>query len=160
MPAAAPIALLPSTTISASGIGTAVHSLKRYAGLFGSMAVSAVPSGGNPSLDVFLQGTPDGGTTWQDVAHYLFGGLIETRVFQITQYVTGGDQVQLLSAEADEVVIPSHTSMQAPSDGQLSVGSVMQGPFGDQLRVKYVFAANGSTGSYTLSVNAMPVGGP
>jgi hypothetical protein len=47
------------------------------------------------------------------------------------------------------------TSIVAASDGQLAGETVMQGPWGDRLRIKYVFAAGGSSGSYQLAVSGI-----
>lgn len=154
--AAAPIDLLPSTEVSTSGIGDACDGLKRYAGLFGSINVSAAPSGGSPTLDVYVQGTPDG-SNWQDVVHYQFTGP-GVRLFQISQFVRPGEIVEV--SDGSNTVVPATTGTMVPQDGTLTGDTVVQGPFGDKLRVKYVFSAGGSTGTYTVSASAMPAGGP
>lgn len=136
------VALLAETTVSASGTGTAVAGLHRYQGVFGILAVTAVPIGGAPTLDVFVQASPDGGTTWRDVAAFQFTTSAAVRMFQLSQLVTGG------------------TATLAVSDAALASNTSVQGPFGDRLRVKYTFAAGGSSGTYTLSASAVPIGGP
>lgn len=133
--------LLDSTDISANGNGTARTGFSRYKGLYGLINVTAVPTGGAPTLDVYVQATPDGGATWQDVAHFQFTTSAVARLFQLSQIAAGG------------------TTTIAPSDAALAGDSVVQGPFGDQLRVKYKFAAGGSSGSYTLAVTGVLVGG-
>lgn len=142
MPAAEAITLLSQTGIGASGAGEAVAALGRYGALFGVMNVTAVPTGGAPTLNVYVQATPDGGTTWQDVASFQFTGSAAKRVFALAALVTPG------------------TSLLATSDGALASGTQVQGPYGDRLRVKYVFAAGGSTGTYSLTVSVTPSGGP
>lgn len=142
MPPQSATTLLAATQISASGTSTANVGWHRYEDIFGIFNVTAVPSGGAPTLDVYLQASPDGGTTWRDIAAFQFTGSVATRQFAITKHASGG------------------TSMLAASDGALASGTVVQGPFGDRLRVKYTFAAGGSTGSYTLSVSVAPSGGP
>jgi hypothetical protein len=127
------IALVPSTTVSANGTSTPVDGLSRLRDLFGGWEVSAVPTGGAPTLDVYLQTTFDGGTTWQDIAHYQFTTSAVKRLFSICGSVAGP------------------TTSVAPSDAALSGDTVVQGPWGDKLRAKWVFAAGGSTGSYTLA---------
>jgi hypothetical protein len=136
------VTLLDLTTVSASGAGVAVDGLHRYQGVLGMLNVSAVPSGGAPTLDVYVQASPDGGTTWRDIAAFQFTTATAKKLFPISQLATGG------------------TSILSTSDGALTSGTMVQGPFGDRLRVKYVFAAGGSTGTYTLSATMVPVGGP
>lgn len=140
MPTPAPIALLAETTVSASAVGAVVAGLARYPGIAGVMSASAVPAGGAPTLDVYLQASADGGVTWNDVVAFQFAGAIAKRLFQVSQFASPG------------------TATLAASDGALTTNTSVQGPFGDQLRVKYTFTAGGSTGSYTLSVLATPVG--
>lgn len=138
MPAQSPLVLLGSTTVTGNAAGDAVVGLERYRGVYGVINVTAAPSGGSPTLDVYIQASPDGGTTWQDVAAQRFTA-IGKRVFNLSQIATPG------------------TSTLATSDAALASGSQVQGPFGDRLRVKHVFSAGGSTGSFVYSVSAEPV---
>lgn len=137
-----PMTLLASTAIGASGVGSAVNGFALYGGVLIGANLSAVPTGGAPTLDFYIQCTPDGGTTWQDIAHYQFTTSSGWRFFPISQFAAGP------------------TGSIAASDAALSGDTIKQGPFGDQLRVKYVFAAGGSSGTYTLAVSAQPVGAP
>ena len=129
------IPILPATTVSASGTSSVVEDLHRYKAFYGVFNVSAVPSGGSPTLSVYLQTSPDGGTTWQDVASFQFTTSAVKKLFSIQTETAGS------------------TSIIAASDGALTSNTVVQGPLGDRLRVKYVFAAGGSTGTYTLSAS-------
>ena len=140
MPTSAPISLLGETVISASGAAAAATGLARYKGFVGSMTLSAKPAGGASTLDVYVQASPDGGTTWRDVVHYQFTTVLTTRVFQLSQVSAGS------------------TGTLAASDAALAGDTVVQGAFGDQLRVKYVMALNGDTGTFTLAVSGTPVG--
>lgn len=141
MPAAEPIALLPTTSgIAASAAGDAVSGFSRYAGVAILLNCTAAPTGGSPTLDVYLQHSPDGGATWQDVAAYRFTAAAK-RHLSISQVAAGG------------------TATRAPSDGALTNDNVVQGPFGDRLRVKYTFALGGGTGTFTLAASAVPVAG-
>jgi len=142
MPVENATTLLAATTVSASGAGAALTGLHRYQGVVGILNVSAVPTGGAPTLDVYVQASPDGGTTWRDVAAFQFSTTAAVRVFQLSQLASPG------------------TATLAASDGALASNTSVQGPFGDRLRVKYAFAAGGSSGSYTLSATIVPVGGP
>ncbi len=98
---------------------------------------TAFPTGGSPTLDCYFQHSPDGGTTWQDLAHSQYTATSATRLF-------------LISGEG-----PASTTAVAGSDAALSGESTVQGPFGDRLRLKYVFAAGGSSGSYTLTATGL-----
>jgi hypothetical protein len=129
--------LLASTSISSSGNSDVRAGMSATKDLFGMLSCTAVPTGGAPTLDVYLQTTPDGGTTWQDIAHYQFTTSTANRFFSICGSAAGS------------------TATVAASDAQLSGDTVRQGPWGDQLRLKWVFAAGGSTGAYTLSASAV-----
>lgn len=140
MPTGAPLTLLDQVAAGASSAGAAVSGFARYEGLFGQMTVTAVPVGGASTLDVYIQATADGGTTWRDVAAQRFTAA-GVRFFQLSQHASAG------------------TATLAASDGALTSAAQIQGPFGDRLRVKYVVALNGDTGTFTLAVTGAPVGG-
>ena len=125
--------MLPETRIRASGHSGAVRG--DYRSLFVDLSIAAVPSGGVPCLDVYLQTSADSGATWRDLAHTQFTNVPLHRYWQVS-----GDA-------------PGSTSTLAASDGQLAGESVVQGPFGDMLRLKWAFTPGGSAGSYTLAAN-------
>ena len=137
------VTLLGSTTVSADGTttGDAVTGLHRYQGFFGNINVTAAPAGGAPTLDVYIQASPDGGVTWRDVAAKRFTAA-GVQMFQLSQLASGG------------------TSTLAASDAALTSGTEVQGAYGDRLRVKAVAAFGGGTGNFTFSVSGVPVGGP
>jgi hypothetical protein len=131
------LTLLASTGINSSGNSGTTPATGAVGGnqrsLFIDVNLSAVPTGGAPTLDVYLQTSADGGTTWRDMAHTQFTTSALHRFFQVSEYASGS------------------TSTLAASDGQLAGETVIQGPFGGELRLKWVFAAGGSSGSYTLA---------
>lgn len=128
---------IPGTSISASGTGVVLQ-MPGANDLFVMLQLSAVPAGGAPTLDVYLQTSADEGTTWQDIGHTQFAGLAITRYMKICGRSAGS------------------TSVVASSDGALAGETVVQGPFGDRFRLKWTFAAGGSAGSYTLNVSIIP----
>lgn len=128
--------LLASTAVSSSSAGTAVTGLLGLTDIYCQVNCSAVPTGGTPTLDVYLQTSADAGTTWRDIAHKQF----TTSTLKVFWQVAGD------AAGA--------TASLAASDAALAGDTVVQGPWGDRLRIKYAFAAGGSSGSYTLAVNA------
>ena len=131
--------LLPTTTISASGVGAPTNEFGYYRDLYLMLNCSAVPTGGSPTLDVYLQTSCDGGATWQDIGHWA----------QLTS--STGKKFAAISGE-----VTGPTTAVAASDAALAANTFVQGPWGNQLRIKYVFAAGGSTGSYTLTVWVSP----
>jgi hypothetical protein len=132
--------LTNATSISANGTSTPVLSLFNAHELAVLLNLTAVPTGGAPTLDVYLQHSPDQGTSWQDVGHTQFTTSAIKRYLLISGLLTGG------------------TAPVASSDAALGGETVTQGPFGDQLRLKWVFAAGGSSGSYTLTATAIAKG--
>ena len=142
MPAPDPLPLLAATTgIAASGAGAPVTGLARYQGAAVMIDCSAVPTGGSPTLDVYVQKSLDGGATWQDVAAYRFTTAVK-RLLALSQ------------------LAPAPTTTQAASDGALASDTVVQGPFGDRLRVKYAVSLGGGSGTWSLAAWLVPVGGP
>ena len=140
MPTSEPMTLLDAAAVAASGAGAARGGSARYDGVFGQIGVTTVPVGGASTLDVYIQATADGGTTWRDVAARRFTAA-GVQFFQLGQYTTTG------------------TSTLAASDGDLASGVQVQGPFGDRLRVKYAIALNGDTGFFTFGVTCALNGG-
>jgi hypothetical protein len=134
--------LLNAQSISANGqspgvIGSGIGG-SGFDYIFVEFSVTAVPVGGAPTLDLYLQTSCDGGTTWRDIAHAAqFTTAVVNTFAQISGLMTGA------------------AAFLAASDAALAANSTVQGPFGDRLRVKWVFAAGGSAGPYTVSVNAV-----
>jgi hypothetical protein len=124
--------LLAATQISANGQGASLDGLGAHKSLWIDLNLSAVPSGGAPTLDLYLQSSADGGTTWRDHAHFQFTTSALHKFWQISGEAAG-----------------SAASL-AASDAALAGDTVVQGPWGDRLRLKWVFAAGGSSGSYML----------
>ncbi len=130
------------TLVTASGTSEAftasVAPSRQYAGGYRSMVVqlnvTGDPTGGAPTLNVYVQHSVDN-LTWQDVASF-------------TQ-VTNSTSVQYapISGEAS-----GGTTILAHSDGALAAGTIVQGPWGGYVRVKYAIALGGATGGYTLGV--------
>jgi hypothetical protein len=129
--------ILPATNITGNGVSNVMKQCE-FTDLKVQLNVSAVPSGGAPTLDVYLQESLDQGTTWNDIAHTQFTGAAAVRYFQIAGKAAGS------------------TSPITKGDAALAGETVRQGPFGDQLRFKWVFAAGGGTGPYTMAASTVP----
>jgi hypothetical protein len=130
--------LLPATAISANGTSLAISGLGYNRNLWLDLNLSAVPTGGTPTLDLYLQTSADNGTTWRDIGHTQFTTAALHRFFAISGETAGG------------------AAPLAASDAALAGETVVQGPWGDQIRLKWVFAAGGSSGSYTLAASVVP----
>ena len=131
----------------ANGTSTAVDNIGWVKSFIGRLGVSAVPSGGSPTLDVYLQTQlPD--DSWQDIAHFAqVAGVIssENVAWGPIQGNVNGTQ-----AEGAAVTVDNYFQRQ---DASLAASTVRLMPLGDSMRVKWVFAAGGSTGDYTFSVD-------
>ena len=114
-----------TTVVQASpltGLGD-YHSLLIYASLLGA-------TGG--TLDVYLQGSPDSGTTWVDLVHFpqlAAAATAKGYVVQITRGVSSGSAPIVVNTANNTPVLAANT--------------IAPGDWGDRLR--YVFVAGAST---------------
>ena len=91
------------------------------------------------TLDVYLQTSPDAGTTWYDFAHYTQVGAVSTSI-QAVQWC------RFASAATND------TQVIATGDAALAAAKVVQGPIVDAyFRAKWVIAGT----SYTFSMLAI-----
>lgn len=100
------------------------------------LVVSAAATDAIDTFDLFLQFSPDGGTTWQDFVHF-------TQVLG-----NGGAKKYLASWQAG---IAPGTLMAAPTDGTLAAG-VRQGPIASAIRAKAVVVDADANASFTWSL--------
>jgi len=109
--------------------------------------VTGVPVGGSPTLDVYVQTKlPDG--IWTDILHF-------AQVLGVVgkQYAIWGS----LDAEGPgKIAATTFTkdAMLPVEDAAIPVDTVRRLVLGNDLAVKWVFAAVGSTGDYTFAVTA------
>lgn len=99
--------------------------------------VTSAATAAGDTLDVYLQASSDGGTTWDDVAHF-------------TQVLGNGGAKKYLIRWQGEIA-PT-TAQAAPQDGALAAG-VAQGPHGNLWSVKWV-VASASAPLFTFTVTA------
>lgn len=96
------------------------------------------------TLDVYVQHSPDGGTTYDDFVHF-------------TQVLGNGGAKKYIATWFRDMA--PETEMKAPADASLAAG-VLQGPIGSTLRVKWVVVDSGNADqSFTFKVEANPVYG-
>lgn len=109
------------------------------AGVF-LLNVTAAATEVGDTLDVYLQHSVDGGTTWNDFVHF-------------TQ-VLGNGGAKKFEAVWNALMAPE-TELAAPGDAALAAG-VKQGPIGDKIRAKWVVveANANANASFTFSVHA------
>lgn len=140
--------ILAPTARTASGTSNAVAlsaPLNRWlSGAAFHLSVSAAATEVGDLLDVFLQHSVDGGTTYTDFVRF-------------TQ-VVGNDSVpKNFYAHWVGLMTPT-TAQHAAQDGAMTAG-VNQGPIGDIIRVKWVVTAATTTGneSFTFGVYGTPI---
>ena len=90
---------------------------------------------GGTTVDVFVQTSIDGGTTWCDIAQWAF---------------TTSDARRLHKVLAVSALAANTT----PTDGTLADNTVLDGVIGDRIRGKMVVAGTYAASSLTLSIEA------
>ena len=128
---------------AASGTSTAVDNLGWIKALLAVLNVTVVPTGGTPTLDVYLQTQLPNGD-WQDLAHFAQVGGSTSKQILAWEGPRNGSGTQ---GEGAALTIDHHHALE---DAGLTASTVRLLPIGDSLRVKWVFAAGGSTGDYTF----------
>ena len=102
--------------------------------------VTATSSAAGDKLNVYVQRTPDEGTTWDDLLHFTEVLGTTGAVKHIAQW-NGYDAVE--------------RELGTPQDAAMSAGVYQGGILGPQLRVKWVVTNGGGSHSFTFSVSAM-----
>lgn len=142
--AAALVTLLSSTTITADATTTttAVGGLSRYRRAVVMLTVSGKTMDASTTLNVRVQYTPDGGTTWDDLVSFS----------QLTNAaVADGTYVAFVNQDA------ASAADRATADGTLTANSVRSICWCDALRVKYVSANFAGSDTVTIAVSAYMV---
>jgi len=136
--AAAQITLVSSAVRTASGTqAVTIPAPNLYDSAVFLLSVSAAATDVGDTLDVYLQSSPDGGTTWDDFAHF-------------TQVLGNGGVKKFLASWAHWVT--AEAEMKPPADAGLAAG-VLQGPVSSTWRVKWVVVDAGTANaSFTFSV--------
>ncbi len=103
--------------------------------------VTAAATDAGDTLDVYVQHSSDGGTTYDDFIHF-------------TQVLGNGGAKKFVAHWVGTIAPTS--ALHAPADAALAAG-VNQGPIGDTLRVKWVIVDAGTANvSFTFSVTMSP----
>ncbi len=134
--------LLAATTIEDNDAVTSTPQLKldKYTLATILLTLSAKTFDASTTMDIYLQYSPDEGTTWDDIAHFT----------QITDAaVADGTYVLFLNALAG-----TGLADRATRDGSLAVNSLLNVPWCDRLRVKCVGANISGSDTITAQVEA------
>ncbi len=137
------IELTPSVTTGNAVSGIAPlpvgKSIKTMQRLLGLTKVTAAPSGGaGATLDVYYQYSADDGMTWQDFANVHVAQATGTFLVPVS------------------VITAGPTSVPTAADGSLASNTIVQGPLGDKIRVKYSASLGSSTGNWTFQSFVAP----
>jgi hypothetical protein len=132
-------------TIVASGLksasGTAAFNLGSTSGGAESATflLNVSASAGPTTLDIYLQTSPDGGTTWYDFAHFTQVGAVATAI-------------QALQWTRRSMDATNATAVIVTGDAALAAAKVVNGPIVDaNCRAKWVIAGT----SYTFALLAI-----
>ena len=136
------VPLLAATTVTgdATVSTTAVTGLDPYTLATILLTVGGKTMDASTTMDVYIQYSPDGGTTWDDIAHYA----------QITNAAIGnGTYVLFLNAFGG-----SGAAGRVTTNGSLAAGTVRNVSWADRLRVQYTSANFAGSDTLTLTVSA------
>lgn len=104
-------------------------------GGFRSMAIYAEIQGGTGgTLDIYLQFSPDGGTTWVDYAHY-------------AQITAGAAAIKRLTSFSKSGQVTSVATVGSGETPALAANTHLGGDWGDRLRVIAVAGSGTSAGA-------------
>jgi hypothetical protein len=138
------ITLLESAARTASDVA-AVSGINRLSSLKAAvfyLGVSAAATESGDTLDVYIQHSPDAGTTWDDFVHF-------------TQVLGNGGAKQFIATWTRDIAPTS--ALKPPADASLTAG-VQQGPVSPLWRVKWVIVdASADNASFTFSVTVSPL---
>ena len=135
------LTLLPSTTITGNDVVavSATTKLDLYNRATILLTVSGKTFDASTTLDIYLQYSPDEGTTWDDIAHFA----------QITNAaIANGTYV--LSLNNGTAGVADRATEDAA--GTLAANSVRNIPWCDRMRVKYDGANLAGTDTITIKV--------
>ncbi len=133
MPGGSTLHLITDTSPAAPGTaaGDVAGGLDRYDSL---TIIATLQGATGGTLDVYLQMSPDGGTTWIDYAHYP----------QLAAAAVSSIRTWTVSRAAEQKTLTTVGSGTSPA---LAANTIMGGDWGDRLRALYVAGASTSAGA-------------
>jgi hypothetical protein len=136
------VVLLPATTITADGTtaGSAHLGLDKYNKALILLTISAKTMDASTTLDIYVQYSPDFGTTYDDIAHFA----------QVTNAAIGnGTYIMVLNSGTAGI------ADRATDDAAtLAANNVRNQPWGDRMRIKYTSANFAGTDTITVTASA------
>lgn len=119
------VTLLDSTTVTGNDAtaGAVVGALEMYNRATLLLTVSGKSIDAGTTLDIYVQYSPDKGTTWDDIAHFA----------QITSAAVGNGTYVMVLNHGTAGIADRATDDAAT----LSANSVRNQPWGDRMRIKY-----------------------
>jgi len=139
-----------AVTAAASAAATAVRGVGWWRSFLALLNVTGVSTGGAGRLDVYIQTLMPDAETWQDVAHFAQVSATGKQLLTYTGPAGGGGGTQ---AEGAAVTVDNYW---VNEDAGLAASTVRLIALGHQMRIKYVIALNGDTGSFTFAVYVTP----
>lgn len=131
-------------TTSDTAAVAAINNFNRVKAVVFYLSVTVAATDAGDTLDVYIQHSPDGGTTYDDFVHF-------------TQVLGNGGAKKLVATWFRDVTPTS--ALKPVADASLAAG-VQQGPVAPTWRVKWVVVDAGSVNvSFTFSLVANPVYG-
>lgn len=134
------LALTTQTAVTASGNSGALSTLNNFERIAGGIFLLNVSSAAavvGDTLDVYVQSSIDGGTTWDDFIHF-------------TQVLGNGGAKKFVATWRRDGVSPT-SALHAAQDAALSAG-VNQGQVGPTWRVKWVVGGSSPSFNFTLTL--------
>ena len=141
-------ALRASAAESGNGSSTALDNMGWVKSFVARLDVTAVPTGGTPTLDVYIQTQLPSGD-WQDIAH--FTQVAGSTTAEIVDWGRGDGNISGIGAEG---VATTFDRFFADQDVAMTAANIRVMNLGDSLRVKWVKVVGGSTGNYTFAVDS------
>lgn len=142
IPDAHQVVLLPSTTNTGNTAtaGSAALGLGIYSRALLFLTVSAKTMDASTTLDIYVQYSPDYGTTWDDIAHFA----------QITNAAVGNGTYVMVLNHGTAGIADRATDDAAT----ITANSVRNQPWCDRLRIKYAPANFAGSDTITIKVDA------
>lgn len=132
------IVLVNLASVTANGTVSTTPVLNLHGVTYLAVESQLVVGSAGGTLDVYVQTSLDRGLTWIDILNHHF--------------------TTSTAKTVSTVVLPPQTAFTAntaPTDGTLTNNTVLNGLFGDRIRVKYVSAGTAYGANTTLRVDAV-----
>lgn len=131
-----PYTLLALAVRTVSDVGSSITLPKNLKALLFLMNCTVADKDANDTLNIYIQESLDGGTTWNDRVSF-------------TQIV-GSDAASAIKAAINCEVAPE-TELGAQADASLAAGGVLQGPIAPLIRAKWVIVDGGADDDQTFT---------